>query len=350
MSNIEIKSFGEILRAAREEKNIALPQVAETLKLSLDIVESIENSDLDALPPATFTCGYLRLFAKLVELNESDVIQAYYDTIGKVPTSKSSGLGSTSDLPTQASSDDLGMRIISYSLVIVVIALFVYWLSDSQKTSSSALSDTPVEKTISSDESTGSEPDNNQDPAVDSAVEEKAELNYFQNTNQPTEKLAEKPAEKQTAVDNNGLERSADQAENTQEINAEEEKQAKIIALAKQANPVADTGSDVLLVSAADDCWVEITDRNGQLLFFSLLKKDKTVELQGQQPFKVFLGKATAISMLLNDIEYDFSKKIRRNQVARFTMSMNEALESSTAQTINETAVSADADTDSAAN
>ena len=327
MSTVDIKSFGELLRTAREAKKLSLPHIADALKLSLDKVESIENSDVEALPPATFTCGYLRLFAKLVDLDEGDIVQSYYDTIGRI--SESGGLSSTSDLPAQVSSQDLAMRIVSYSLVIAVIALFLFWIIGNKKDNATPVTPAAAEKNIGASEADTTLQSVSDEQSVES--EKAPEINYFKNENTtPAE-----TTEKKTVV-KDVLDRSAEQIKVVEEKNAEQVKKDEILALAKEAKPVADSGNDVVQVSSTDDCWVEISDANGQLLFFSLLNKGKTVELQGQEPFKVFLGKATAISMLLNDIEYDISKHIRKNQVARFTMTMANALESQVDQASTE--------------
>ncbi|MCK4709593.1 MAG: helix-turn-helix domain-containing protein, partial [Gammaproteobacteria bacterium] len=131
MSEEDKQDFGALLKNAREDKNISIAQISEALKLSLEKIESIEKSDSGSLPAAAFTCGYLRLFAKLVGVNEEDVVRQYYFSIGD---GVSAGLpNARSDLPAQTTSEHLGMRIVSYSLVLVVAVLFIVWLQGSEQ-------------------------------------------------------------------------------------------------------------------------------------------------------------------------------------------------------------------------
>lgn len=306
--------FGAVLKTAREEKNISMVQVSETLKLSIEKIEDIEASKAERLPPAAFTCGYLRLFSRLVEINEEEVIQLYNQSVDEV--SIESALGSTSDLPTQATSDDIGMRVVSYSFVLVVVVLLIIWFQGVG--SKTPVSDVDVaaivieEPVVVNDE-------------VLTSVEESSSVVIVEEIKKPKPELKElvvSPLEEGVVgvLDN--------------DLVMEESEVEKIIELAKEANPIASVGSDVVIITASDDCWVEVSDANKQLLYFSLLKKGEVVELQGQEPFNVFLGKATVIAITLNEIEYDISKHIRSNSIARFTMSMDDMLEKQVRQDV----------------
>lgn len=302
--------FGSKLKAAREEKNISLAHVSETLKLSIEKIENIEASDISLLPPPAFTCGYLRLFSKMVDLNEDEIIGLYNQSVNS--KSDDSMLNSTSDLPSQATSNDVGMRVVNYSLVLVAIVLFVVWLQKfDDKQAGSDMKESSVTKQIV----------NTVEPEfVESGVG---------NIVLPVQKDIELTDQAKLKQDEDivvpFVEKEIELVES--EVMTEDDKADKIIALAKEASPIASVGLDEVVITAKDNCWVEVSDANKQLLYFSLLKKDEVAELKGQEPFSVFLGKATAISITLNDIKYDISKHVRSNQIARFTMSMDSMLE-----------------------
>ena len=342
-------NFGALLKTAREEKNISLAQVSEALKLSIDKIEDIEASNVKNLPPAAFTCGYLRLFSKLVAVDENEIIEIYYQAIGEVPDNVLPS--ATSDIPLQADSKHPGMKLVSFSVVILIVILSIVWWNDrgvdeegpadtsiaAEKNTDDGL-DAPVDETVpeevvgdkaESEELTG-EQLNDSAPLVEADVagnekpqaETEVELPVAEKT------AAEDPVQvevienqdktdaiytqKELLAESVGAEKSLDQAEEN-------------IKLARMASPVAEVGVDTVQLLAVDDCWVEILDANDHLLYFSLLKKNEEVHLSGQEPFKVFLGKANAVEIKLNDIKYDVSSFVRSNQVARFTMSMVEA-------------------------
>lgn len=330
MSAIENPKFGSVLKAAREEKNISIGHVSEALKLSLEKIESIEASDLEALPAAAFTCGYLRLFAKLVELDEEDVVHLYNQSIGV--ESINATPGTTSDLPTQASSGDLAMRIVTYSLGLVAVVLFVIWLQGAQEKpldasnnsdeEVSVLEESIVHDEIKADIST---------PVVQTHPE--IEIVPVVKEEAAKEEVA-KEEEPATVDEVSSVEEVSNLVNELVDVVTEEIKRDEIIALANEANPVASSGTDVVVLTANDDCWVEVSDANQQLLYFSLLKKGEVAQLKGQEPFSMFLGKAKAVVITLNDIEYDISRHVRSNQIARFIMSMDNVLEKQVRQDV----------------
>lgn len=330
MSAVENRKFGATLRAARENNNISVSHIAETLKLSIDIIENIEASNTAVLPPAAFTCGYIRSFAKLVEVNEEEAVHLYNQSIGV--ESFDAALSVTSDLPTQATSNDLSMRVASYSLGLVAVVLFVVWFQSTQEESEVPVvniesTEAPVVNVESSEvlvnESVASEDRDltiSELPLIEEApVEIVTESNVESDSNLIVSDI--------TVIETNELVAS-------DEVDTDELKKDKIITLSKKANPVASSGTDVVVLTAKDDCWVEISDANNQLLYFSLLKKGEITQLQGQEPFSVFLGKANSVVITLNDIQYDASKYVRSNQIARFTMSMDKLLENQVKQDV----------------
>jgi len=327
MTATENKTYGDVLKAAREEKNISISQVAETLKLSLDKIESIESSDSDALPAAAFTCGYLRLFARLVEADEKKILSLYNRCATE--TAEDAVPGATSDIPTQASSNDAGMRIITYTLALVAIVLVVLWYQNNQVSEPESLSDAEItaetEAVVADDiveKKSADKIEQMPEPVVKAKI---------QKTVEPEKKISGSEQIEQTVVTENKV---TDEISEENISSTDDEQMEKNIALANQASPIAASGTDVVALTAKEDCWVEVTDANDHLLYFSLMKKGQVTELTGQQPFSMFLGKATAVTLTLNEIEYDISKHIRSNQVARFVMSMDQLLENKVKQDV----------------
>lgn len=324
------QSFGSVLKAAREEKNISLAQVSETLKLTVEKISDIEESNVDSLPPAAFTCGYLRLFSKLVSVDENEVIKAYYNALGENPAD--GVLCATSDIPNQANSGHMGMKIVSYSFVLVIAVLVIVWIQD--KTPDSVVGSQAsgevkeIQSELSNSEIMSDSSSVGSNSSQVSEVVEVVEVVKQVPVIEPVLNIKhDNPVISESNVTNN-IEQTVNESDDVSDTSSDENEEIKKnIALAKEANPVASTGEDVIVLTAKDDCWIEISDSNDHLLYFSLLKKGEVAELKGQQPFKVFLGKAMAVNVSLNDINYDVSDYVRSNQIARFTMTMDKALE-----------------------
>lgn len=70
-------TLGEKLRQAREERGISLSEVAEQTRISPHYLESIENDDYRPLPGGIFNKGFVKSYAKYVEIDEQEALQDY---------------------------------------------------------------------------------------------------------------------------------------------------------------------------------------------------------------------------------------------------------------------------------
>ena len=65
---------GEIFKKRREELGLDINEVSDTLKISSEYLISIENDMFDRLPVAVYTVGYIRCYAKYLEVDAGPVI------------------------------------------------------------------------------------------------------------------------------------------------------------------------------------------------------------------------------------------------------------------------------------
>ena len=65
---------GAALQAAREARQLSVPQVADQLKLSSAAVTALEANDWDRLPAQVFVRGYIRAFARLMGLDDEELL------------------------------------------------------------------------------------------------------------------------------------------------------------------------------------------------------------------------------------------------------------------------------------
>ena len=72
------QSVGQYLRAAREQRGVSVGEVASLLKLSVRQVEAIEADDWQRLPGQTFARGFLRNYARLLQL-DGDMLLAHLE-------------------------------------------------------------------------------------------------------------------------------------------------------------------------------------------------------------------------------------------------------------------------------
>lgn len=68
------RSVGETLRHAREDQNLTLSQVAQTLHIRTRFLELLEANDIKALPSLTQSRGFLRLYAEYLGLDPQPLL------------------------------------------------------------------------------------------------------------------------------------------------------------------------------------------------------------------------------------------------------------------------------------
>jgi cytoskeleton protein RodZ len=76
-------AVGSRLRDAREARGISLHEMAHTLKLGVRQVEALETGDWQALPGHTFIRGFVRNYARLVEMDPAPLMLQLDRTLEK---------------------------------------------------------------------------------------------------------------------------------------------------------------------------------------------------------------------------------------------------------------------------
>lgn len=72
-----METMGTWLRREREQRGIALEEVADTTRIPVKTLELIETGRFDDLPGDTFAKGFLRAYARAVGVRTEDVLARY---------------------------------------------------------------------------------------------------------------------------------------------------------------------------------------------------------------------------------------------------------------------------------
>jgi hypothetical protein len=69
--------FGILLRRARERRGLTQQDVVRTTRIAERWLPALEEARLDLLPAPVFVTGYVRSYARLVGLDEEDLVERY---------------------------------------------------------------------------------------------------------------------------------------------------------------------------------------------------------------------------------------------------------------------------------
>jgi cytoskeleton protein RodZ len=158
-----IQSPGKQLAAARKKLGLTQQQVADRLHLRLNSVMAVEQDDLEPGVSVTFNKGYVRLYAKLVQLDAQPLLDAY-DKV-HVQDSQPAKLQSFSRRVTREASDQRWNMVTIVVILLVLGSVIGWWVqqSDSFSDSQNFVTDT-IDNLFSEDESEGDNDAIEQDP------------------------------------------------------------------------------------------------------------------------------------------------------------------------------------------
>ena len=292
---------GDTLRQARESNGWSLAEVALKLNLTTTSLGNLEAGAFDKLPGHTFARGYIRAYAKLLGIDQTVLVQEFDQFTGTDSQgSNVHGLGRIEE-PVRVSHTIL--RIVSLLLLIAVIGGGFVWWQDQTSQRSKDLTSNAMEhvEVESADGTTQIHPlDEPEDQAV-------AEGQATSEAPLPAEQPTPQTAPAATAAVPAPV-APATPAVPTAQAHAPVMPAPATPAPAAPAAPAISppttpaliAGDGRVQVTFIADCWTQVTDGNGKVLFSGLKRKGDTLDQGGKPPLTLRLGFARGAQVAYN--------------------------------------------------
>ena len=296
------KDFGARFRAAREAENLSLADVSNELKLPEETIHALELSSIDQLPAPAFTQGYIRSYAKFLKLPEDEILEVYNQLLPE----KETPLSARSSLPRQAHSGEARIKLTTYGFVLTGLLVMIVWWY--QSVSNSTDTNVADDKVFVAEDVT----DKKSDAGVEESnvsVEPVVDIEPVNNT--VSENI--EPEEKPVLV--------APVEARSVETRSVETREDNFVAKSLKTTTgdvseiIAVSGEDVLVLGTISESWVEVEDATTPRLVFELIKKGGYYRIQGQAPFKIFLGNAPSVSIQMNGKAVDVLGHLRSDKL-----------------------------------
>lgn len=311
--DMELVGPGQMLKDARKALNLSIEDVAERLNFTITMVRNIEAEQFDDKLPATYTRGYLRNYAKLVELDQNEVL-ASYEMLGVAKIQRSEMQSFSKVMKKRAENNRL--MWISYLIAALLIGSTVFWWWQLPVTTIS------TNNTVTNVESHSIQQEQQLDNSLKDVQQTSQSSEQSSTTNPVSQTVTDAPTPAttiaDTAVDNASGSVTASENSTTETL------QSDPAIVTNQAAIVEDTHSRVSDISQAEfyfagDCWVNIYDASGERVAWGIKKAGYTMHIQGKAPFKVTLGKPELVSIKLNQQRVDLSA-FGKGNIAKFTL------------------------------
>ena len=278
-------SVGQQLRAAREARGFSATEAARAIKLSLRQVEALEADDWSSLPCKTIIRGFVRNYARLLHL-DPDPLMAALDGL-QMPQSPELKMtvGTPVSMPQEGGVDRRDYARVLFGLIVLALAIAAYFFVPPALWHSalSAVKEAVISRSVPAEVAVSP-------PAVEAAASHEAS------------------SATETAVTPGNAEAAAPPIPTP----ISERGSAPISA------PLLST-SNVLKFSFAQPSWVEVRDRNGQVIFSQLSQAGSEREIQGEPPFSLVIGNSAHVTLLYRNKSVDLSKR-SKDDVARLTL------------------------------
>lgn len=300
-SDKSANDFGSLLADARKANNYTVDEVSKYLKIPVHMIIALEKNDLQVLPVPTYAQGYIRAYAKFLEISEQKVLDIYNKA---VPHENISDLKPRSTLPDEASSQSLVIKTITMLLILAGVAAVVFGgFQYYQKKAG----DMATERQSRDQFFTGNSLDS---PGISHlATQENAQLS--ENIDVAASKAEEKPVDQ---TNTNNTESSA-----LSEIVTGSTENPDV----KATLPSDETGNeqDIIEIFAENGSWVEVRDANNSRLLYNMLPAGSSKVLMGVAPFSISMGNAKTTQLTVNGIEIDVTSYITEKNIANFKVS-----------------------------
>lgn len=281
-------SAGRMLAEARERTGLSVADVASQLRLSTRQIEALEADDCARLPGKTFLRGFIRNYAKLLQIDPEPLLSGCLEAQSKdqaivVPTSRIEFGGKRRFLPF---SDRPRKPWPKFSVAIAVAVLCLSWVAYEliqwqQQPSQSETAKADSEATMAL-----SLPQPQAETAAPSAA--------------PDANAAADPASPPAPA---ALAVAPSQAP----------------AQAPSTDVTAEAGGKRLDFAFDGDAWVEVKDKGGKVIFYQLNPKGSQQSVRGAAPFSLVVGNSARVKLSYNGKPVDLAPHTKVD-VARLTL------------------------------
>jgi cytoskeleton protein RodZ len=326
---------GDDLKRARKASGRELTDFAGELNISKEHLAAIEANQFDNLPGPTFVKGYIRAYARSLELESEPLINLYLSSANVKPVS------TARPNTNYEQRSGLGILIGSAILAMAAVTVLTIWLMGGEDEAPVLESDSgvvPAIDVVDSSQSAGQWID--EAPALENSEADKAVRDVlFTKSSNATAMLKTPPIQSE--------QQQADVIDAPDPVVVRvvipeatlEEKSIKpvipeaapTIQPSSAGNLTPDQapaqqpvflggGSDSIDILLSEDSWVEVQDSSGAVLLQGLYSAGASRVIKGDAPFQVFLGNAPGVAIKFNGEFFDSQSFIRGNNTARFAL------------------------------
>ena len=246
---------GELLKEARKKKRRRYRTLSSELGIPEKYLEALEENNFSIMAGPTYVRGYLRAYAKKLDLDPELVITAFERYLKDKRKQEKSSLKKDNKKGRKQK-----FSFLYASILLVIILLIIFVPERNTETSENKKIDTYTEEEI---------PDFKENLP---GLEVEKEVNFEQTSSTIPPNLT-------------FLELSTDKEASS--------------AVIEKANDQIIEAINTIEMNFSGDCWIEIMDKN-KILEYLLAKAGSSIYVKGAGPFKLIIGNSKKVELFYN--------------------------------------------------
>ncbi|GIT61254.1 MAG: membrane protein [Gammaproteobacteria bacterium] len=253
---------GQLLKEARKKTRRRYKRLSSELGIPEKYLEALEENNFSIMAGPTYVKGYLRAYAKKLDLDPETVIAAFDRYLKDQRRLEKKGIKKEQKKETKKKFSYI------YALIFFLIASITLLIAfipernnDSEKKEDRSFSETEI-----------------------------------QNLNDIPPILNTKPAL--------SIELEQDTSQNIPDLNIQEEVIALEITddVKDETNKLSIETINTIEMNFSGDCWIELMDKNG-IIEYRLAKAGTSMFFEGLGPFKLLIGNSKRVELFYNDVK-----------------------------------------------
>lgn len=284
---------GQLLQSTRTELGFSTREISDELRLSPSQIRALEEEDYESLPGSTYVRGYLRSYARLLNLVEEEVLEAYDKSSGGDPEVEAVNLASVKRIK---SGDKATKGLVAITLLVVVGLAVVWWQGRKEYD--------PSRFELTSD---SSQENKKVEPERETSSQAEVSANVVGNVKTITAQQTPAEKNKSVAVVAKVKKPIPDSPGPKPDNISNKPPEKKVVA---NSATVGELKLETIVLFFDKGSWADVRDVNNKRLLYRAVSQGQVVELKGRPPFKLFIGNADGVRMEYQGSPYDLSVHI----------------------------------------
>lgn len=319
-------STGAALEAARLAKGMTQQDVSNSLRYSVKQIDALEKNAFDLLPDAMITRGFIRSYARLLEIDADPLLASYRQLTASESDKAISIQSSMRPVQLTKESQPWLKYILASILVLLFLLAWLFYVDYMPKPDSVEQASLPekVEQAASTDAGEVQALPEIALPAAQRLAEEMADIpapiagDAAINAAAPSGFT--EPEAKSTDVKQPDL----------KQVDVIMQPDSKTSAAAPQtaaSQPIVQSASTALakpvgktvMMTFTSKTWVSVTDKSGKVVFEKMAQGGAQESITALPPLNIVIGNASGTKLNVNGQDVDLAPSTKNN-VARITL------------------------------